>query len=84
MIDKYFYKEEFTPESLVHNLSRLQDLPIWITENGACCDDDRFRIISLAMHLSALYEAAKLYNLDIRSYFYILYYLYLMSHLRTF
>ena len=70
MIDQYFYKEEFTPESLIHNLSRLKDLPIWITENGACCDDDRFRIISLAMHLSALSEAAKLYGLDIRAYFY--------------
>ena len=70
MIDSCFYKEEFTPESLIHNLSRLQDKPVWITENGTCADDDRFRILSLAMHLSALAEGAKLYHLDIRSYFY--------------
>jgi beta-glucosidase len=69
-VDADFYNCEFTPESFMVNLSRLNDKPIHITENGFCAEDDRFRIISLALNLSALHEAIKLYHLDVREYYY--------------
>jgi beta-glucosidase len=69
MIPMPFYLEEMYPEGLIANLERLQDYPVYITENGCCCDDDRFRIVYLALHLSALHEAIER-GVDVRGYFY--------------
>ena len=57
------------PEGLIANLERLGDYPVYITENGCCCDDDRFRLVYLALHLSALQEAIER-GVDVRGYFY--------------
>lgn len=69
MIDKDFYLEEFYPECIIANLTRITDLPIYITENGCCCDDDRFRIIYLARYLTAIKDAMAL-GADVRGYLY--------------
>ncbi|MDD4414987.1 MAG: family 1 glycosylhydrolase [Oscillospiraceae bacterium] len=60
LTDMDFYLEEFYPECLIANLTRLTDKPIYITENGCSCTDDRFRIVYLALHLSAIREAIKM------------------------
>ncbi len=67
MIDMDFYLEEMFPECFIDNLSRLTDKPVIITENGCSCDDDRFRIVYTALHLSALAEAIK-NGADVRGY----------------
>jgi beta-glucosidase len=69
MIPMDFYLEEMYPEGLTANLERLADLPVYITENGCSCDDDRFRIVYLALHLSALKDAIDR-GVDVRGYFY--------------
>lgn len=69
MIDGNFYLEEMFPECMIANLGRLQDKPIYITENGCSCDDDRFRIVYIALYLSAIAEAIKL-GCDVRGYLY--------------
>ena len=69
MIPMDFYQEEMYPEGLIANLERLTDYPVYITENGCCADDDRFRIVYLALHLSALHEAIER-GVDVRGYFY--------------
>ncbi len=69
LIPMDFYLEEFYPEGLVANLERLTDRPVYITENGCAADDDRFRIIYLALQLSALKEAMDR-GVDVRGYFY--------------
>ena len=69
MIDKDFYLKEFNPECVVHNLSRLTDKPVIITENGCSCNDDRFRIVWLCEYLKALEEAIKL-GVDVKGYLY--------------
>jgi len=69
MIPMDFYLEEMYPEGLVANLERLTDRPVYITENGCSADDDRFRIVYLALHLSALKEAIER-GVDVRGYFY--------------
>ncbi|MCG3146632.1 MAG: Beta-glucosidase A [Verrucomicrobiae bacterium] len=67
MIDETMYHEEFYPDGLVQHLPRFTGYPIYICENGCCCDDDRVRIIYLARHLSALREAMNL-GADVRGY----------------
>ena len=67
MIPMDFYLEEFYPECIIANLTRLTDRPIYITENGCCCDDDRFRIAYLILHLSALRQAMDM-GADVRGY----------------
>ena len=47
----------FYPDGLRNGLLRLTDKPIYITENGNCCDDDRWRILKLALDLAALKDA---------------------------
>ncbi len=47
----------FYPECLIHNLTRLMDKPVMITENGVAADDDNFRIAYLAEYLCAIHEA---------------------------
>lgn len=69
MIDMDFYLEEFNPECILSNLGRLHDKPIYITENGVSCKDDRFRIVFLAEYLSAMQEAMR-FGADVRGYLY--------------
>ena len=68
MIPMPFYLEEMYPEGLIANLERLRDYPVYITENGVAADDDRFRIVYLALHLAALKEALDR-GVDVRGYF---------------
>ena len=67
MIDCDFYLEEIYPEGVIASLGRCQDKPIYITENGCSCDDDRFRIVYMALFLSAISEAIKM-GCDVRGY----------------
>ena len=69
LIDKKFYFDEFYTEGIHHSLTRLKDKPIYITENGCCSDDDRFRIIYIAQILSALRDAIDS-GVDVRGYLY--------------
>ncbi len=67
MIKKRFYLEEINPECMIANLSRLNDRPVIITENGCSCDDDRFRIVWLSLYLCALNEAMRM-GIDVKGY----------------
>ncbi len=67
MIDQRIYLEEFFPEGLTTGLLRLKDKPVYITENGVCADDDRWRIIKMILDLAALLEAGK-NGVDIKGY----------------
>ncbi len=67
--DEDFYHNEFSPDQLMANLERLTDKPVYVTENGCCCDDDRFRIAYLAMHLAAFRQAID-HGVDLRGYLY--------------
>jgi beta-glucosidase len=69
MIPMNFYLEEMYPEGLVANIERLADKPVYITENGCSATDDRFRIVYIALTLSALKEAIDR-GVDVRGYFY--------------
>lgn len=69
MIDMDFYLEEINPECVVYNLGRLKDKPVYITENGCSCVDDRYRIAFLSVYLSALREAIS-QGVDVRGYLY--------------
>lgn len=68
-IPKDFYLEEFYPQGLVDGLCTLKDLPIYITENGFCCNDDRLRILYLGRHIQAMKEALDR-GCDLRGYLY--------------
>lgn len=54
---------------MIHNLTRLMDKPVYITENGCSCDNDDFRIVYLTEYLCALNEAIKA-GVDVRGYLY--------------
>jgi len=69
MIDMDFYLEEMDPECIIANTTRLSDKPIYITENGCSCNDDRFRIVFLSLYLSAVSEAIRM-GANIRGYLY--------------
>jgi beta-glucosidase len=69
MVPMDFYLEEMYPEGLTAHLERLRDKPIYITENGCSCDDDRFRIVYIALYPSAIREAMD-QGVDVRGYFY--------------
>ncbi len=69
MLPKEFYLDEFYPECMYNNLSRLRDLPVYITENGCSCDNDDFRIIYITEYLSALNQAIK-DGIDVRGFLY--------------
>lgn len=69
MISEPFYLEEFWPETMFNGLTRCMDKPVYITENGCCCDNDDFRIIYIAEFLSAL-NAARQTGVDVRGYLY--------------
>ena len=68
-IDIDFYLNEFNPECVIANLSRLMDKPVIITENGCSCNDDRFRIVWITLYLKALEESIKM-GVDVRGYLY--------------
>lgn len=68
LVPMRFFLEEMYPEGLIACLERLADHPVYITEHGCAADDDRFRIVSLALHLSALHEAFER-GVDVRGYF---------------
>ena len=69
MINKRWYLEEMYPEGMLANLTRLTDKPVYISENGCSADDDRFRIVWIALHLSALKDALDC-GIDVRGYMY--------------
>ncbi len=69
MIDSPFYLNKINPECIVHNLSRLKDKPVYITENGCCCDDDNFRVVFIAEYLCAVHEAIRS-GVDVRGFLY--------------
>ncbi len=69
MIESDFYIEEMNPECMIANLTRLKDKPVIITENGLSCNDDRFRIVWIALYLSALHDAMEM-GIDVRGYLY--------------
>lgn len=59
----------FDAECLIHNITRLNDKPVYVTENGSATDDDDFRIIYILEYLSAVNEAIKM-GADVRGYLY--------------
>lgn len=62
---------EVYPEGLAPLLRRAAatGLPVVVTENGICCDDDRLRIEYIADHLAAVDEVRR-EGADVRGYFY--------------
>lgn len=58
---------EMYPEIMISQLTRIKDKPVIITENGCCTNDDRFRIVYLALYLTALKEAMDL-GVDVQGY----------------
>ena len=69
MIDIPFYLNKFNPECIIHNLARLKDKPVYITENGCCCDNDDFRIVFIAEYLCAISEAIRT-GVDVKGFLY--------------
>ena len=69
MLPMNFYLDEFYPECIYHNLMRLTDKPIYITENGCSCHNDDFRMVYLAEYLCALNQAIK-DGADVKGYLY--------------
>ena len=67
MIDCDFYHEEFYPDGFLEELPRYKGKPVFITENGVSCDDDRIRVAYLARHLAALRDAMD-QGVDLRGY----------------
>jgi beta-glucosidase len=62
---------EVYPEGLGPLLYRAAatGLPVYVTENGICCDDDRVRVEYIADHLAAVDDARRA-GADVRGYFY--------------
>lgn len=60
------YPEGFTP---LLQRAASTGLPVYVTENGMACDDDRIRVRFIAAHLAAL-DAARRAGADVRGYFY--------------
>lgn len=69
MIDKDFYLNGMDAECVIHNLTRLMDKPVIITENGCSCDNDEFRIVFILEYLSALAKCIEL-GVDVKGYLY--------------
>ena len=72
MIDMDFYLEEMYPEgttAMIEYFGGDGARPVYITENGCCCNDDRFRIVYLALYLSAIHDAIER-GCDVRGYLY--------------
>ncbi len=62
---------EVYPEGFPPLLERAAatGLPVYVTENGICCDDDRRRVRYIAEHLAAV-DQARQAGADVRGYFY--------------
>ena len=62
---------EVYPEGFPPLLERAAatGLPVYVTENGICCDDDRLRVQYIADHLAAVDQARRA-GADVRGYFY--------------
>ncbi|WP_269523640.1 glycoside hydrolase family 1 protein [Coraliomargarita parva] len=70
MIDMDFSLEEMFPEGLTSILERFNDgRDVWVTENGCSCADDRFRIVFLALYLSAVNDAIQR-GVNLKGYLY--------------
>ncbi|MBO5821880.1 MAG: hypothetical protein J6R86_02585, partial [Lentisphaeria bacterium] len=54
MLKDFTMPREFCPETSVHEMSRLTDKPVWITENGCCTEIDTFRIIYMMLQFEAM------------------------------
>ena len=67
MLPMKFYLDEFYPECMYHNLTRLMDKPVYITENGCSCYNDDFRIVYLTEYLAAMHEAMEA-GVDVKGY----------------
>lgn len=59
---------EFSPDAVMAQLCRFRDKPVHVIENGLATDDDRFRIVSMALHLAAIRQAMD-FGVEVRSYF---------------
>ena len=69
MIDMDFMDEMY-PEGTTAMIEYFKDeRPVIVSENGCPCDDDRFRIVYIALYLSAVHDAI-LRGCDVRGYFY--------------
>lgn len=69
LIEQDFYLDEFYPEGMTAMVERFADRPIVISENGCAANDDRFRIVYIAMYLAAIHEAIQ-NGADVRGYLY--------------
>ncbi len=69
MTNMKFYLDMIDPECIIHNLTRLTDKPVFITENGCSCDDDDFRKIWIVEYLSAIREAMDM-GVDVKGFLY--------------
>ena len=63
--------ERYPPgmETVLLDLHRRVGLPIYITEHGAACDDEKFRIADLRANLTAVHRAIT-QGADVRGFFY--------------
>lgn len=62
-----YYLDEIYPEVMIHQLSRLKDKPVIITENGVAAKDDDWRLVFMTLFLSALHDAMDM-GVDVRGY----------------
>ncbi len=69
LVPRCEYFDEIYPEGMTAVLMRLRDKPVYLTENGCCTHDDRFRIIYIAQVLSAVKEAID-FGVDVKGYLY--------------
>ncbi len=69
LIPRCAYFDEFFAEGMTAVLMRLKDKPVYITENGCCTNDDRYRIIYMSQVLSAVREAID-FGADVRGFLY--------------
>ena len=69
MLPRDFYLNGMDAECVVHNVMRLTDKPIFITENGCSCDDDDFRKVFIVEYLAALAQCIGM-GADVKGYLY--------------
>lgn len=56
-LDVPFFSDDICPEVIIHTLTRLNDKPILITENGIACKNDMYRIIYISAILQAVAQS---------------------------